>query len=382
MLGNRPALPSRTSGMKLNSIQIAGKAVTSGSALPAGLRYMTESDFPAVEEMFFKVFRPGRRTPDPRFRDYFHRLFQTGPIAEAGGVLVSQDGEEIGSAIALMPITYTAFDRELTARLACAFMSRAPQSKAAARVVLSLRARGQDMLFTDSAATTAVGHWTAGGSVVIPINSLDWQCVFRPVAYAAQRSRVPAWLDGAWKLIDNAIARHRKQEIIAGPEDFEISLSAYAARAPEMIAHFSVRPKWERTEMEWHLTMATENQRLGKLRFFSVGGEKASGCYAYYSGRRGVVRVLDVLALPGKEAEVVRALYRRLAAEGTVEARGSAHPHLLAALSPLPGMRFRHRAFTCVATRHQDIRDAIARHDIYIGGLAGESWSRLMTDFF
>jgi hypothetical protein len=44
-------------------------------------------------------------------------------------------------------------------------------------------------------------------------------------------------------------------------------------------------------------------------------------------------------------------------------------------------MRFRHRAFTCVATRHQDIRDAIARNDIYIGGLAGESWSRLMTDF-
>jgi hypothetical protein len=342
---------------------------------------MASADLPAIEQMFFSVFRPHRKAPDPAFREYFHRLFFTGPLGGQGGGLVSQDGAEVGSAIALMPITYVAYDRELTARLACAFMSRAPHSKAAARVVLSLRARGQEMLFTDSAATSAVGHWTAGGSVVIPINSLDWQCVFRPVANAARRIGLPRVVDGLWAVPDQVASRRHKHTPAVTPSDFEISLSAYAARAPEMIAHFSVRPKWERTEMEWHLKMASENRPLGNLRFFSVGGEKATGCYAYFTNDRGVVRVLDVLALPGREVEVVQAMYDRLEAEGVIEARGSVHPHLLAALSPLPGMRFRHRAFTCVATRHQDIRDAIARHDIYIGGLAGESWSRLMTDF-
>lgn len=348
-----------------------------------GLRPMSRADLPEIERMFFEIFRGGKRTSHPQFIDYFHRLFFTGPAGAEGGGLVSEDGDSIGSAIALMPITYIAFDRQLTARLACAFMSRSPQSKAAARVVLSLRARGQDLLFTDSGATTAVGHWTAGGSVVVAVNSLDWQCTFRPVAYAAKLLRLPTAVDGIWSALDNRVVRRRQAAYIFGspPVDREIDLRAYASLAPEMIAHFSVRPKWEQEEMEWQLTMATENRPLGKLRFFAVGGDKTLGCYAYFSGPRGIVRVLDVLARPGKESDVVQAMYKRLEAEGTVEARGSAHPHLLSALSPLPGMRFRHRAFTCVATRHQDIRDAIARNDIYIGGLAGEYWSRLMTDF-
>jgi hypothetical protein len=303
-------------------------------------------------------------------------------VSELGGGLVSQDGDSVGSAIALMPITYIACDRELTARLACAFMSTAPQSKAAARIVLSLRARGQDMLFTDSAATPAVGHWTGGGSVVVPVNSLDWQCTFRPVAAAARRVGAPEAIDALWAPFDRALSRRRMYVPTSTTPDHEISLSAYAARAPEMIAHFSVRPKWERTEMEWQLKMAAENRPLGTLRFFAVGGEDAIGYYAYFTNDRGIARVLDVLPRPGKEADVVRSLWTRLEAEGVIEARGAVHPHLLAALSPLPGMRFRHRAFTCVATRHQDIRDAIARNDIYIGGLAGESWSRLMTDFY
>lgn len=345
---------------------------------------MVKADFPAIEAMFFSIFRPGRKQPDPAFIGYFERLFFTDPEGgPGGGGLVSQDGAEVVSAIAFMPITYIVQDRELTARLACAFMSSAPQSKAAARVVLSLRARGQDMLFTDSASPISAGHWSAGGGVVIPVSSLDWQCRFRPLSYAARRIGLPAALDRLWGGLDRLVSRRRRATPTAAiPADAEIDLAHYAGLAPEMIGHFAVRPKWERAEMEWQLRMAMDNRDLGRLRFFAVGGEQTLGCYAYFSGSRGAVRVLDVLARPGKEAAVVGALYKRLEAEGTTEARGAAHPHLLTALSPLPGMRFRHRAFTCVATRHQDIRDAIAHNDIYIGGLAGESWSRLMTDFF
>ena len=222
------------------------KILASGSASSSGgLRPMSSADFPAIEEMFFKIFRPKRKAVDPAFVEYFERLFFTGPASEFGGGLVSQDGDSVGSAIALMPITYIAYDRELTARLACAFMSTAPQSKAAARIVLSLRARGQDMLFTDSAATSAVGHWTGGGSVVVPVNSLDWQCTFRPAAAVARKIGVPKAMDLLWAPADRVLSRRRKHGVSA-TADHEISLSAYAARAPEMISHFSVRPKWVR----------------------------------------------------------------------------------------------------------------------------------------
>ncbi|WP_354063962.1 GNAT family N-acetyltransferase [Devosia sp. 2618] len=348
------------------------------------LRPIDRNDFPAIEQMFFNIFRPRRGTPDPEFIKYFERLYFSGPTGGGGG-LASNDGETIGSAIAFMPLTYVVHDREVTARLACAFMSKSPQSKAAARVVLSLRARGQDLLFTDSASPVSAGHWKAGGGVVLPVHSLDFQCVFRPMSYAMWRVGVPKFFDGLWNTVDSLVSRRRaRNQKIEAPADREIDLESYAALAPKMIAHFSVRPKWDRAEIEWLLTMAKDNRTLGPLRFFSVDGADGNpiGCYAYFSDARGMVRVLDMLALPGKEPAVARAMYRRLAAEGTIEARGSAHPHLLTALSPLSGMRFRHRAFTCVATRHQDILDAVARNDIYIGGLAGESWSRLMTDFY
>ncbi len=345
---------------------------------------MVKADFPAIEQMFFSIFRPRRKQADPAFIGYFERLFFSGPDGGAGGGgLVSQDGAAIGSAVAFLPITYVAHGRELTARLACAFMSSTRQSRAAARVVLSLRARGQDMLFTDSASPVSAGHWSAIGGIVLPVNSLDWQCRFRPLSYGARRLGLPPLLDPVWNGLDRLVARRRRsQSGAATAADSEIDLAHYAGLAPQMIAHFAVRPKWDRAEMEWQLRLASENRRLGRLRFFAVGGAQPLGCYAYFTGERGSVRVLDVLARPGHEAAVVAALYRRLAAEGTTEARGAAHPHLLAALSPLPGMRFRHRAFTCLATRHQDIAQAVAHNDIYIGGLAGESWSRLMTDFF
>jgi hypothetical protein len=34
-----------------------------------------------------------------------------------------------------------------------------------------------------------------------------------------------------------------------------------------------------------------------------------------------------------------------------------------------------------VLTRTPEVSDAVTRGDVYIGGLAGEDWSRLMHDF-
>ena len=42
---------------------------------------------------------------------------------------------------------------------------------------------------------------------------------------------------------------------------------------------------------------------------------------------------------------------------------------------------FRHRAFAMALTRVAEVNDAVMRGDIYVGGLAGEDWSRLMHNF-
>ena len=42
---------------------------------------------------------------------------------------------------------------------------------------------------------------------------------------------------------------------------------------------------------------------------------------------------------------------------------------------------FRHRALAMALTRVPEVNDAVVRGDIYVGGLAGEEWSRLMHGF-
>jgi hypothetical protein len=74
-------------------------------------------------------------------------------------------------------------------------------------------------------------------------------------------------------------------------------------------------------------------------------------------------------------------MFRYLDDTGHVEACGRAQSALMIGLSLQRWLVFRHRAFTFALTRQPEIKDAIARGDIYVGGLAGEDWSRLLTDF-
>jgi hypothetical protein len=74
-------------------------------------------------------------------------------------------------------------------------------------------------------------------------------------------------------------------------------------------------------------------------------------------------------------------MFRHLDHAGHVAARGRAQPALMAGLALQRWLVFRHKAFVLAWTRFPDVSDAIARGDIYVGGLAGEDWSRLMSDF-
>lgn len=347
---------------------------------------MTRADLPQIERMFLANFRPGRPRHDD-FSAYFERLFFESPFGatDSGLVSIGADGAVVG-AVGFLPMRFSAHGRAFTARMACAFIGDERQPRAAARIAMALRARGQDMVFSDSASPASADFCTAAGGVVLPVQGLDWHCRFRPLAAGWRRIRgAPKILDGAMRGLDAMLSKlrsHRQRRLVLSVT--EIEASDFADLVPAMLAHFAVRPDWSRDELLWLLAMASENRTLGRLRFFALIDAHGAtlGCYAAYFDERRRVRVLDVLTLPRHEADVVDALCATLDATGMVEVIGAAHPHLLPSLSLQRGLYFRHRAFTCLSTRHDDIREAIARNDIYLGGLAGESWSRLMTDFF
>lgn len=344
---------------------------------------MLRDDLPQVEALFFDIFRGGSGNR-AGFSDYFSQLFLEGRFA--GGGLVSDGASgQIGAAIAFVPMRYRIYDDVVTAKLTCAFMADKRYPKAAARVVMSLRARYQDLLFTDTGSHEGAGHCLAGGGAALPVQSLDWRCRFKPVSALVRRLKLPAIVDGIAGLADEGIKALRPR---ATPQKFlemtEIGRDQFAQLVPSLIARFPVRPDWTQDELLHLLAFAEQNGRLGTLRYFGFidrTGEYV-GCLAAYFGPRKSVRVLDLLAFAGKEAPVAATMLAELGAWGTVEASGGLQPHMVGALSPHRGVTFRHRSFTCVATRFGSVKTAIERNEIYMGGLAGEGWSRLMTDFF
>lgn len=347
------------------------------------LRAMTHADLPQIENLFFNVFRRGRGSRHG-FADYFRRVFLDGP--NAGGALISENETGgVAAAIAFVPIRYKIYDETVLAKLTCAFMADTRCPKAAARIVLALRARSQDLLLTDSISHAGMQHGIAGGAAGLGVQSLGWTCLFKPLTATGQRFGFPGFLDGPIALMDRLLAVLRPRSTLPATLAIEaIGLEDFAALVPEMLARFPVRPDWTQEELQRLLGLAAENAPLGRLRFLRLVDRqgKAVGCFAGYFDRRKRVKILDLFALEGAEGEVVASVLAHLRELGQVQASGVTQPHLLLALSPQRGMSFRHRSFTCVASRFEGVAQAVRRNEIYVGGLAGEGWSRLMTDFY
>jgi hypothetical protein len=356
---------------------------------------MTVDDINAVGRLFFRVFRNRDTHPPQSFVEYFAAAFFSSPSysASAGSVVHEDDTGAINGAISAVPMQFAINDREITGRLLCAYMEKpGDRTGAAAHLALAMRARQQDLLFTDSAAPVSADHFRAGGGSVLSVQSLEWKRVFRPLRLSVQRLEGPGSplerlrlgallrpLDGilrSWFSGFRAKSSTRLKTV-------EMPLEAFLGAAPRMVAHFALRPVWSRDELTWLIGMAALNKTHGPLGIRAVvdlSGE-AIGCFVYYGRPGAVARVLNILAFRGREADVVSQMFCFFDQMGCVSACGMAQPFLMSALLRQRKLVYRYRGFFCIASRHADIREAVSRNDVYIGGLAGETWSRLLTDF-
>ena len=150
-----------------------------------------------------------------------------------------------------------------------------------------------------------------------------------------------------------------------------------------MLQRFAVRPVWSRSEFNWLTAVAGLNTTLGELFCREVLNEsgRVIGAYLYFGKVGETATVLNIVCEAGREFDVTAQMFHSLDAEGYAFAVGSAQPFLMNAISRQRWLSFHHRGYFCMVTRHADLKDAAQRNDIYVGGLASESWSRLLTDF-
>jgi hypothetical protein len=359
-----------------------------------GLRALRRDDIAAVARLFTHVFRHRDSPAAADFSAYVEALSFGSPLysAEAGGV-VYEGPEGITAALLAVPMQFMAVGRPVVARLLCSFMAlEGDGAHGAARIGLSVRARSQELAFSDNAAPVSADHFAAGGGIVLPIQSLDWHRVFRPAAALAVRAGAHkaglarALLRGLALLVD-PLARRLKPSLRPATSGTtrgsEAPLATFFDCARPMIERFAVRPAWGEGEVGWLLGMAAVNHCAGDLhcRLVTDAHDRRIGAVLYYGKAGQAARVLNIVSLPGLENDVVRQVMADLDAAGYAVAIGMAQPFLMNALGRQNWLWFRHRGYFCLTTRYPDIRDAARHGDIYIGGLASESWSRLLDDF-
>jgi len=356
------------------------------------VRPMTAADVPAVARLFLKIFRGVDKPAGSDLEEYLRTLTLGSPsYSETMGTQVyqQQDGS-IRSVLLAVPMRFVACGNVVPGRLLGVFMTD-KEAAGAAELVLALRPRRADFAFCDSASPTSCNHLLAIGGRPITVQNLEWSRSFRPLGALAGRLAerlLRGWDPGLAVLarpVDALLRRLGGEDVEepAGPTVTEMSVPAFLKHAPLLIAHYAVRPLWSEEELSWLVSLAAQNTQLGSFTIRAVEDRAGAviGSFVYYAAPGRTAHVLNVLSLPGRETAVLDAMFRDLDRAGHVEAHGRAQPALMRGLALQRWLVFRHRAFAMVLTRLPDVNDAVARGDVYVGGLAGEDWSRLMSDF-
>jgi hypothetical protein len=360
------------------------------------VRPMIAADVPAVARLFLKIFRGVDKPADPDLEEYLRTLILQSPsYSEAMGTRVyeQQDGR-IRSALLAVPMRFVACGNVVPGRLLGVFMTDANKEAAgAAELILALRPRSASFAFCDSASPTSCNHLLAIGGKPIPLQSLEWLRSFRPMSALVGRlaERVLRRRDPGFAALMRPFDVLLRRLVIGtdvqeptGARVTEMPVEAFLKHAPLLIAHYAVRPLWSEDELAWLVSLAAQNTQLGAFTIRAVEDRAGAviGCFVYYAAPGRIAHVLNILALPGREIAVLDAMFRHLDHTGHVEARGRAQLALMRGLALQRWLTFRHRAFALALTRSPDVNDAVVRGDVYIGGLAGEDWSRLMPDFY
>ncbi len=356
------------------------------------IRAMRRSDIPAVQALFTRAFHQAGSAPD--FAAYVEALFFDNPnYSEADSSLVYDNGKgAINSAILALPMPFSIHGRRLMGRLLCAYMSDGTAAGAlgAARIARSLRASQVEMCFTDNASPVSADHWIAGGGAILSQESLEWRRVFRPLSASIPASgKIPRFarsgLASVLSLADRLILRWKPSILPTASPDClakDAPFSAFLECVPAMTERFSVRPIWSREDFDWLTRMAAMNGHLGRLQCRVVESKgRTIGAFLFFANPKGSATVLNLLCEEGCEVEVVGQMFASLAADGHAAATGMVLPFFMNALMRQRRLTFRHRGYFCLNSRHEDLAQAAKAGQIYVGGLASERWSKLVTGF-
>jgi hypothetical protein len=367
---------------------------------PSRVRYLTEDDIEAVSDLFLQRFRPARRSARARreVADYMKSLYLDAPrIGSDPGSLILRD--ENGAVAAFVGCNDAPFRFDGAAAkvgVSGTLMASADprHALAAVQIIRESRKLDYDLISTDSANRASLAMCQALNYQVVSPESLEWAFVFDPVSLALHKARKQfgASLLGALRplargadLVASACLRAAsgaqkrndwRDEVVEADRFIEI--------APRFLDSFRLRPDYSPAEWRWLIAKAGERRSAGPLSLrvvYDSKGEPAAA-YAVYGARGDVARVLHAAAAPHAWGRMLDKMLETARETGCIAIHGALRRPLMPHAYAVRGMFCYYAHGTLTYANRPEIRRAIEVGESFLGGFAGDRWTRLASDVF
>ncbi|WP_245259393.1 hypothetical protein [Methylobacterium sp. 77] len=291
----------------------------------------------------------------------------------------------------VIAMTMVVGGRNLRAGILSAYMAADPDNNPGIGVSLvrGVTARDFDLLFTDTANRTSLDIARATRFVILPAQSLEWVKICRPMGTAAYflGKRLP-WLASVITPLVRAADIVLRRALPSGParpdgvSSRPLTAADFTKAARSFLEPYDLKPAW--ADLEWFVEQAELQLKYGPLLIREVVDRmgRRVGLYLLYARRDGVAYALQVLALPNREELVIGQMIADAAEIGSVAVRGPTSPDLLKGLFRQKGIFYHHVMGTIAWTRDPDVAESLRGGNVFLGGLAGETWARIVTEDF
>jgi hypothetical protein len=379
---------------------VAPAPVRKRSAANASVRPLEERDLEPLADLFMRRFRKARRNARSRaeIAGYMKSLYLDYPTRDgAPGSLVWVDpAGAIGAFVGGIRAGYTYQGSPLNVCVSGTLMaSEAPgHSLAAVHLLRESRKLDYDLIVTDSANRASLAMCGAMNYQVASPDSLEWAYVFDPAAVALhklrQRFRAP-WLSalkpvakvadlGARAVLEVAVGASKRSEW----RDEAVDAETFVDIAPRFLETFPLRPDFSRKEFLWLIERARERRSAGPLTLRVVYDPSGAptAAYASFGGKGDVARVFHAAAAPHAWGRLFDKMLETAREAGAIGIHGALRAPMMAHAYSVKGVFFYYAYGTMIYSNRPDIRHAIETGEAFLGGFAGDRWTRLASDKF
>ncbi|NKL02365.1 hypothetical protein GFM02_29950 [Rhizobium leguminosarum bv. viciae] len=356
------------------------------------IRSLQPADIDQVATLYLDTFfRLGKKT-SLDLMACLAEFYLSGPTAdpEIPSLVHINDKGAISGFVGVNVVPMTFSDKRLRAAFCGALMVRGREQDpmAGARLLKAFLSGRQDLSLSETANTTSLEMSRALRGVAFASYSLEWMRILRPAAFACDMAlrksplrkwavpvargldRLHEWSGFAGGRIGKGVAQTTKAVKYVDAGTFADSIEI-------LTSHYQMRPHWPDRLLRHVVGEAFEKPLYGVPIAALVMAPNGSpiGAYLYHLREGGVGRVLQILALPGREGKVIDCLLADADERGAAGLRGRTHPILMEAMLGRR-MLFANASNTILFSHDEAIIDCFRRGKAFVNGLAGESWGR------